>query len=257
MLNKGQPRYLPLATLLWTCRFWVVMVLATIPVALLALACTPFDREGDLAHRFARWWAMGACWGGGGKVTIRGLEHLQGDRAQVLVANHQSYFDIFALTSRLPIQFRWLAKGSLFRVPLLGWAMRRAGYLSIERSNRRQAYRSLMQAIERLKGGRSVILFPEGGRSFDGILQPFRRGGLVAALRAGVPLVPITIEGSNRVMGADRWIRPGRIQVIIGQPIQASGKGREEEERLLERIREEISTTLEGLRQVADRKSRW
>jgi len=142
-------------------------------------------------------------------------------RAAIYAANHQSQFDIPALVLAMPVDFRVVAKRSLLYVPVFGWALWLAGFIFIDRSNRDQAIKSLDRAAGRLRRGTSVAIFAEGTRSPDGTLLPFKRGGFVMAIQAGVPVVPVTITGGRAVMPKGRlWIRPGTIEVHFGAPIE-------------------------------------
>jgi 1-acyl-sn-glycerol-3-phosphate acyltransferase len=161
------------------------------------------------------------------------------------MANHQSNFDILALFAGLPVQFRWLAKEELFRIPLFGWAMRRCGYIPIDRSNRKKALQGMEEAVQRIHEGASVVIFPEGTRSPDATLLPFKKGGFILALQAQVPVVPIAISGSNAIMPKhSRWIRGGAIRVDFFPAIPTAGRCAEDRDILLEEVRQSISQAL-------------
>jgi len=143
-------------------------------------------------------------------------------RPAVYVANHQSQFDIPALVLTMPVDFRMVAKRMLLFIPFFGWALWLAGFIFVDRGNRERAIRSLDRAAVRLRRGTSVVIFAEGTRSPDGSLLPFKRGGFVLAIQAGVPVVPVTLRGGREVLpkGSLR-IRPGTIDVHFGAPIDA------------------------------------
>jgi 1-acyl-sn-glycerol-3-phosphate acyltransferase len=168
-------------------------------------------------------------------------------RAAVYAANHQSQFDIPALVLAMPVDFRVVAKRSLLHVPVFGWALWLAGFIFIDRANRDQAIRSLDRAAERLRRGTSVAIFAEGTRSPDGTLLPFKRGGFVLAIQAGVPVVPVIITGGREVMrkGSLR-IRPGTIAVHFGAPIETAGYSYETRDVLISRVRAVIEERLRG-----------
>jgi 1-acyl-sn-glycerol-3-phosphate acyltransferase len=162
------------------------------------------------------------------------------------MSNHQSSFDIFVLLAYLKVQFRWLAKAELFRIPLFGFAMKRAGYISIDRSNRRAAFKSLKTASEIIRGGVSVIIFPEGTRSLDGNIRPFKSGGFVIAVESGVPIVPVILHGTRSIMAKDRLrIEPGDVTVEIAEPIETADYTRKTRDDLLNKIREVICDRFE------------
>ncbi|GAW68405.1 1-acyl-sn-glycerol-3-phosphate acyltransferase [Geoanaerobacter pelophilus] len=159
------------------------------------------------------------------------------------MGNHQGNFDIFALTLAIPRLFSWIAKEELFKVPVFGAAMRRAGYIPLDRSDGRKALKSMKQAAERIASGTSVVIFPEGTRTKDGKLLPFKRGAFLLAAKAGVPIVPFTINGSWAINPRNRLeLWPGTISVSFGAPI-AVKPGAEGE--LMEQVREAIAARLE------------
>jgi len=167
--------------------------------------------------------------------------------AAVYAANHQSQFDIPALVLSMPVDFRAVAKRSLLHVPVFGWALWLAGFIFIDRSNRDQAIKSLDRAADRLRRGTSVAIFAEGTRSPDGALLPFKRGGFVLAIQAGVPVVPVTITGGREVMPKGRLrIRPGTIAVHFGAPIETKGYTYETRDALIARVRADIERRLAG-----------
>lgn len=196
------------------------------------------DSTGNSSHRLARLWGKWVLLCSGLKVKVRGTENLLPGRPQVIFCNHQSYFDVFCLLAHVPIQYRWLAKQELFRIPVFGWAMRRAGYLSVDRSNPRSALKSLKEAAERIRHGASIVIFPEGTRSADGTLQPFKAGGADLAIRSGVPAVPMVILGTHKVLPkGGLLLRRGPVEIRIGKPINTLGLQLKDKRRLLEMIR--------------------
>jgi len=162
------------------------------------------------------------------------------------MSNHQSNFDIPVLLAYLPVQFRWLAKMELFRIPIFGFAMQRAGYISIDRSNRKAAILSLKRAAEIIRGGVSVLIFPEGTRSLDGEIQPFKSGGFILAVDSGVPIVPVIIHGTWPIMPKDRLrIRPGNVVLEIEKPVETSPYARRDKAALMEKVRQIITESHE------------
>ncbi|HXH28320.1 MAG TPA: lysophospholipid acyltransferase family protein [Candidatus Polarisedimenticolia bacterium] len=168
-------------------------------------------------------------------------------RSCVYVANHQSQFDIPALALAMPADFRMVAKRALLYVPIFGWALWLAGFVFIDRTDRDRAIRSLERAALRLRGGTSIVVFAEGTRSRDGRLLPFKKGGFVLALQAGVPIVPVTIRGGLAVLprGSLR-VRPGHLEVIFGAPIDTTGFSMQTKEALIEETRRAIAARLAG-----------
>lgn len=202
----------------------------------------------DWIHRT---WSRLLIRGAGIRVQTSGLDHLRRGGPKVLVANHQSLLDILALFAALPVSLRFVAKGELSRVPVFAGAMERAGHVFIDRGDRRQAVRAMRRAGERMKReGLSLALFPEGTRSPDGRLRPFKRGGFSLAIESQADLVPVAIEGGHEILDDDRRrLEPGRIRIRCGRPVPLEGRSREDRDWILRQTREAISGMLEELRE--------
>ncbi|PLX86277.1 MAG: 1-acyl-sn-glycerol-3-phosphate acyltransferase [Desulfuromonas sp.] len=199
----------------------------------------------DLLHSYSQFWARVCLVLAGVRLEVTGEELLEREQSVIYMANHQGNFDILALMAGLPGQFRWLAKEELFRVPLFGFAMRRSGYIPIDRSDRKKAIRSMSEAARRIAGGSSVVVFPEGTRSPDGSLLPFKKGGFMLALQSRVPMVPVAILGSGDIMPkGSRWIHPGTIRVKIFPPLETADKGTRDREELMAAVRRPIENAL-------------
>lgn len=165
-------------------------------------------------------WATGLLWAGGAQLSVEGQEQVDFKKPHIFVVNHQSTIDIPALFVALPVSFRWVAKSQLKWVPFIGWYLAAGKHIFVDRSNRQRAIDSLAKAAGRIRGGTSIFIFPEGTRSPDLRIQPFKKGPFALALQAGVPVVPITIEGSGKLMPKNRWvITPGPIRLRIGKPL--------------------------------------
>jgi len=217
---------------------WVVFVITTILLGTTAIFLSCFDSSGNIPHRVARLWGKIQLRITGTRVRIQGLENIDPGKSYILVSNHQSSFDIFSLLGYLPLQFRWTAKAELFRIPFMGWAMTRTGYIPIERGSPKKAYRSMLRAAETVRNGTSVIIFPEGTRSPDGKLQPFKKGVFLIALKSQAPILPITIQGTSQIMRKGDWRTfPGRVQIRIDPPIDTAGTPSAKEEDLSHQVR--------------------
>jgi 1-acyl-sn-glycerol-3-phosphate acyltransferase len=174
----------------------------------------------------------------GVKVSVEGLENIPKEVPTIFMVNHVSYFDIFILLARLPVDFKFIVKQELMRIPILGHAMRRAGYIGIEREDPRKALKSMQEAAERIRNGASVLIFPEGTRSSDGSLQSFKAGGFHLTLKSGCDIVPMTIIGSRDIVPKGSWtINKGSIHLIVGPPISLQGYSRRNMGELMERVR--------------------
>lgn len=189
-------------------------------------------------------WLILRC--AGIRLTVEGREHIDDAAPRVYVANHQSMVDIWVTLLLLPVSTVYVAKQSLFRIPFIGWSMQASGFIAIDRANRERAIGSLRRAAERVRGGRSVCLFPEGTRSRDGKLRPFKKGGFHLAVHAGVPLVPVAIAGSGNTLRPGAWrIRPGRVRVVFGPAFDPGSYGPQRLSGLIEEVRRAISTRLD------------
>jgi 1-acyl-sn-glycerol-3-phosphate acyltransferase len=173
------------------------------------------------------------------------LKNIDPQKSYILVSNHQSTFDIFALLGYLPIQFRWTAKAELFHLPFLGWSMSRIGYISIERGSPKKAYRSMLRAAEKVNQGVSVMIFPEGTRGPGGTMQPFKKGVFLIALKSQAPILPIAIRGTEKIMAKGGWrARPGDVQIIVGPPIETAGIPSAKEQELSAAVRNALMNCL-------------
>lgn len=199
----------------------------------------------DRLHRSNRQWARGCLWLGGVRLIVEGIEHLPPSGPVVYMSNHQGNFDIPLLFAGLPVQFRWLAKAELFRIPLFGFTMRSAGYIPVERQDRRLAVQSMNAAAQRVAAGTSIMIFPEGTRSPDGKLLPFKKGGFVLALQAQAPIVAIAIDGSAGLMLKSSWmIRSGEVRLRIFPAIPTAGMKMKDRESLMREVETRIASAI-------------
>ena len=189
----------------------------SVPVLLLS----SLDPYTERSARLIRFWAKGNLWACGVKVRVHGLERLDPRQAYLFMSNHQSQFDILALMSVLDaFQLRWVAKQELRKVPVLGLCMQRTHQILVDRESRAQAVATIRRVKELLDAGISVLFFPEGTRSRDGSLLPFKPGGFAVAVETGVPVVPVTVNGSRAIMPSGDWkVRAGEIEIIVDEPI--------------------------------------
>lgn len=228
--------------------FYLVLTTSTIVLGSVAILAAIVTGKSNASHVVARYWGNLNLWAAGVTAQVHGLENLDPSTSYIYAANHQSWFDIFAMLGKLPVQFRWLAKAELFDVFMLGRAMKAAGYIPIDRSNRREAFASMKLAADRIREGTSVVIFPEGTRSLDGKLQEFKKGGFVLAIQSQHPIVPISISGTHRILPKlGSWrIHSGPVQMTIGRPIHTEGMTVRDRDLLLSRVREAIREHLTG-----------
>jgi len=222
-----------------------LIVLSTIVMGSISLVDSFFDRTGNSQHRIARGWARMLLAVSCMRVRVEGLEQLDPNGVYVFVANHGSFMDIPALLSTLPYQFRFFAKKGLFSIPFLGTHLRRAGHLSVDRSSPRASLKSMLEGARIIRERRvSVLNFPEGGRSLEG-LREFKEGPAYIAIKAGVPVVPVAIVGARELlpMGSGH-LRSGRILVRVGAPIATDGMDSADRMPLTLQLHAEISQLL-------------
>ncbi len=219
------------------------LVFTTIFLSCLALLVSFVDSKGEKIHAISRFWARRHLRVSGVTVRTEGLERLT-EPPYTLMCNHQSALDIYSLIASLPFSFKWIAKRELFSIPFLGWAMTRAGYISLDRENPREALKAIEDAAGKIRSGANVIIFPEGTRSEDGLLLPFKKGGFTLALKAKVPIMPIGISGTNRLQPKGFLLarEPGEICIRIGEPIYLSG-----ERAAKAQVMDEVKRQIEGL----------
>ena len=223
---------------------WVCF--ATLVAGTLVIVLSFFVRSGNPLHKIARLWGKSILVVSRVKVSVKGLSNIDPSRPYIYMPNHQSNFDIPVLLGHLAVQFRWLAKKELFKIPIFGRAMRKAGYISIDRYHRDSAFESLKVAANKIKSGVSVLIFPEGTRSWDGNIRPFKKGGFVMAIDSGVPIVPVVITGTRAIMPKGKFrVYAGHVSMVIHKPIATSTYTRETKEALMESVRRVICEKFE------------
>lgn len=212
-----------------------------------AFISTIFDSSGRVYAWHARLWARLMLSLNLVKVTVRGSGHLP-DGPVIFMSNHQSNFDILSLLAAMPRRFHWIAKKELFEIPVFGPSMRRGGYIPLDRGDGRKALQSIDEAAATIHQGKSVVIFPEGTRTPDGNLLPFKRGGFILARKADVPVIPVTINGSGRINPANQIrLYSGNITITLHPPVVVpSGLRKSETETLMmEAVRGQIESALE------------
>lgn len=226
------------------------IALYSILCCLWGLILSLFDRQGRMIHAYAAVpWARVILRVSGIRVKATGVENVDPRVPRIYMTNHQSYFDIFALLAHLPVDFKFILKQELMKIPLFGQAVRQAGYIGIERGDPRKAARSMNEAAERIRSGASVVMFPEGTRSPDGRLLPFKRGGFKLALKSGCDVVPVVIKGGYRIVPKGSFkINPGSLEIVIGRPLATRELGKKDLGLLMEAVRKAMLEHVEGAR---------
>ncbi|MDP2689311.1 MAG: lysophospholipid acyltransferase family protein, partial [Deltaproteobacteria bacterium] len=215
----------------------------TLALFLAILFSFAIDRSGRLVHSIGAFWCRIILALSGVRVRVDGIENIPEGGPVIFLSNHQGAFDIPALQGFIPVQFRWVAKKSLFSIPVIGWTMSLAGYIGIDRDNPAEAMRNIEEASGKIRGGTSVLVFPEGTRSDTGRLLPFKRGAFVLVQKSGVPVVPVAIQGTKDIMKRGRYsINPSEVRISFGRPMGPEEGGGD--------MRRRARSAIEGLLQA-------
>ena len=219
-----------------------LIALATIAFGCVSLVCGLWDASGHQQHSIARAWAKVLLLLSLSSIEIVGLEKLRDDPLGVYASNHLSYYDTPVLFASLPFQFRILAKQALWKIPFIGWYLNRSGQVAVDQSSARSAVASLSRGISALKAGTPLVVFPEGGRAFDGQTKAFLSGCAFMAIKAGVPLIPITLIGTYELLPIHTYhLTPRPLKLIVGDAIQTEGLTTRDADALTQRLFEAVT----------------
>jgi 1-acyl-sn-glycerol-3-phosphate acyltransferase len=235
--------------MVYVVRFCLI-ALYTVFWGALATLVAPFSGEATVWIG-RRWvgWVFATC---RIRVLVEGLENVRRTPTAVYMSNHQSVIDIGAIMASLPVSWRFVAKRELTYIPFFGWALALSDQIVIDRGDRRRSVESLRRAAERVRRGVNVIIFPEGTRSPDGKLQPFKSGGFHLAVDAQVPVIPVTVSGSRELIPKRSLrVNSGTVKVVYGAPISTAGLGARDREGLKRRVAEAIEAGFDPALQVA------
>jgi 1-acyl-sn-glycerol-3-phosphate acyltransferase len=223
-----------------------LIFLATFCYGVIGVVVSFFDHTGDRQMLVARAWSRALLWISRVTVTVEGLENISPNGSYVLVSNHLSYMDTPVILANVPVQFRFLAKEGLFRIPLLGTHLARAGHIPVPLQDPRAAVRVMTKAAQVIKErGISLLIFPEGGRAADGVLQPFKEGAAYIAIKACAPLVPVTLIGTREVLPfGSAHLHGGNVMLRIGIPVPTSACKLSDRDRLTEAVRQDIAESI-------------
>ncbi len=222
---------------------WLALwaILATIVLFIPITLAATFSSTGNFAFNLSKLWAWALLIATRVRTRIVGKEKIKKGQSYIIISNHQSQFDILALVTRLGIQFRWIIKKELLKIPLFGYALLASRNIFIDRSNTKGSIESINRGMKRLPKGTCIMVFAEGTRSPDGKIHPFKKGGFVLAIDYGLPILPITINGSRKVLPKGSVVfTSGEIEVIVGDPIDTKDYTRESLPELMERTRQVI-----------------
>jgi 1-acyl-sn-glycerol-3-phosphate acyltransferase len=221
-----------------------LIALATTGFGCISLVAGLWDKSGRQQHAIARAWAKVLLLVSMSPVEVVGAENLPDIGAAVYASNHLSYYDTPVLFAKLPFQFRILAKQALWKVPFIGWYLHRSGQVAVDQSSARSAVASLSRGVAALKAGMPLVLFPEGGRAADGQTRAFLSGCAFMAIKAGVPLVPLTLVGTYELLPIHTYhLSPRPLKIIVGDPIPTTGLTTKDADTLTRQLFNTITTT--------------
>lgn len=224
--------------LFWACLFSVILFLPIVAVAFIS-------RTGNIPFTMSKWWAYGMLFVSLVRTRITGREKIKKGQSYIIISNHQSMYDILALVTTLKIQFRWVIKKEILKIPLFGYALYASRNIFIDRGDINKAKESIQKGLTRLPAGTSVTCFAEGTRSHDGRLGKFKKGGFYIALERGIPILPVTVNGSRRILPKGTYaFNPGTIDVVVADPIETAGYTHETIEKIMEKTWKVINSNL-------------
>lgn len=240
-----QPRQTP-AFYRWLTYLVLIPLIATSTAffGCISLICGLWDKSGNQQHYIAHIWARSLLLFSLSPVTLINREKLHLHETAVYASNHLSYYDTPVLFAKLPFQFRILAKQGLWKVPFIGWYLNRSGQVPVDQSSARNAVASLNRGVQTLRHGLPLVIFPEGGRAATGQVQPFVSGAAYMAIKAQVPIVPITLVGTYELLPIHNYhLYPRPLAVIAGDPIPTAGLTTRDADALTQQVRDIITAT--------------
>jgi 1-acyl-sn-glycerol-3-phosphate acyltransferase len=225
-----------------------VAIVITLPLAGLTMIAAAIRSTSPLIDKLARTWARGLVAAAGIDLRVENVERIDPAKRYIIVANHYSYLDIPCLFTGIPQPIRFMAKASLFKIPIFGWALARAGFIPIDRKNRRTAVKSFDLAADRIRKGNTIVIFPEEGRSRTREMKPFQRGAFLLAIKSQKTIIPIAIDSTYDVwpVGAFWKLKPGRVTLRVGTPIETEKLTVRDKDRILNEARIQVQALLFG-----------
>ncbi len=227
--------------------YFVFDPLIWLDTVLFGIASIPFgffDKDGSILHAFASAWAKLIMKTIGSPVRINGLEKIDASKTHVYAVNHASAMDIPVLYACLPFQFRIVHKKELLSYPIVGWHLKRSGQVCVDQQHPSRSIASIRSALKTLKAGMPLVIFPEGGRTADGRIQPFLPGAFFLAIKAQVDIVPVALVGTYELLPMDTFhIKPRPLEMRVGEPIATAGLSLRE----MEALSGKVQKALEGM----------
>jgi 1-acyl-sn-glycerol-3-phosphate acyltransferase len=215
-----------------------------------------FDKDGSILHGFARNWSKLIMKTIFSPVRIIGMEKIDTSRTYVYAVNHASALDIPVLYASLPFQFRIVHKRELLSYPVIGWHLKRSGQVCVDQQNPSHSVGQIKSAVRTLKNGMPLVIFPEGGRTADGHIQPFLAGAFFMAIKANVDIVPIALIGTYELLPMNTFhIKSRPLEMRVGNPIPTSGLSLRNLEALSAKVRQEVQALYDGSAQVSSLKT--
>lgn len=233
---------------LWTMVFVdPLIILSTIFFGTISVTASFFEKDGRIQTAMARYWARSLLKFAGTRVTVEGIEKICLDKPYVFVSNHLSYMDTPVVLAHVPMNFRFMAKSGLFQIPFLGTHLQRAGHIPVPLEDPRKSVKALTKGAEVIRNlGISVLIFPEGGRSITGVLQEFKEGAAYVAIKAGVPMVPLALVGTRKVLAmGEATFHRAKVKLRVGDPLITTGLTLHQRHELMNQARARIVEMLE------------
>ena len=208
-----------------------------------------FDKDGRILHGFARAWSKLIMKTILSPLRVAGLEKIDTSKTYVYAVNHASALDIPILYAFLPFQFRIVHKRELLSYPIVGWHLKRSGQVCVDQQNPARSIGQIKSALRTLKNGMPLVIFPEGGRTSDGRIQPFLAGAFFLAIKAQVDIVPIALVGTYELLPMNTYhIKPRPLEMRVGEPIATAGMTLREMEELADRVRDQLQKCIASVR---------
>jgi len=220
---------------------WIFIIVDTAFWGTLSLLSITVSPSGNLSHQCMRWWSITILWFCRIRVSVDGREKIDTEAIQIFAANHQSFFDVWVLNKIIPVRYGWVIKKEIGRIPFLGMHMRINGYISLDRGNSDQARAGMEEAARQIREGKRIMIFPEGTRSLDGKMRPFKKGLFHLCLKTSIPIVPIYISGTGPILRPGSFlIHRAPVHVTIGEPLDTQGYGEDSIDVIMGDLRERM-----------------
>ncbi len=224
----------------------VVIAIITVIWCPTMLICSVFDKSGRANYHLSRAWCVIAAKALGISYSVHGEHKARAGESYIICPNHQGNIDILALILTLPVPYKWVIKKELLKVPFFGQGLGATGAISIDRSNPEEAIQKIREGTAKVGGGWSVLIYPEGTRTVDGTVRAFKKGAFMIALEAGLPILPVTVNGAHKILPkSSKLVYPGHVTVTLHEPIPTAGLSTEDLPRLMETTREAILSSLD------------